>query len=119
MRSLQQLLQAQGRDAEAVHYAALLKKRQREDPYYWLGIGLEAMQRGGFESAIKALERAASLTSGFEEIHRNLAIVYWRNGQGEAANKQLKVLTALGSKDPAIAMLSTKMRESAQRSRAN
>lgn len=69
------------------------------------------MQRGGFESAIRALERAESLTTGFEEIHRNLAIAYWRNGQREAASKQLKVLTALNSKDPGVALLSRKMRE--------
>lgn len=119
LRSMQQLLQSQGRAADAKHYADLLKRRQDEDPYYWLGVGLGAMQSGRFESAINALERAASLTSGFEEIHRNLAIAYWRNGQREAANKQLKVLTALNSEDPAIALLSKKMRESVPESKAH
>jgi Flp pilus assembly protein TadD len=113
LRSMQKLLLAQGREVEAVHYADLLKKRQDEDPYYWLGMGLAAMQRKAFASAVDALERAAALTSGFEEIHRNLAIAYWRNGQRAEARKQLKALTALNSQDPAIALLSSKMRESA------
>ena len=117
LRAIHQLLQAQGRTADAQHYADLLKKRQDEDPYYWLGIGLGALQRGHFESAVNDLERAASLTSGFEEIHRNLAIAYWRNGQSDSANKQLKLLTALNSKDPAIALLNSKMRESAPKSK--
>lgn len=117
LRSMHQLLQAQGRTADAQHYADLLKKRQNDDPYYWLGTGLAAMQRGHFESAVNALERAASLTSGFEEIHRNLAVAYWRNGQRDAANQQLKLLTALNSQDPAIALLSRKMRESAPASK--
>lgn len=117
LRSMHQLLQTQGRIAEAEHYANLLKKRQDEDPYYWLGLGLAAMQRGHFESAVNDLERAESLTSGFEEIHRHLAIAYWRVGQREAANKQLQVLTALNSKDPAIALLNSKMRASAPESK--
>ncbi len=107
--SMQKLLQAQGRDAEADQFAQLLKKRQDEDPYYWLGLGLEAMQSGHFESAIAALERAAALTSGFEEIHSNLAVAYWRNGQPDEAGKQLKVLAALNSKDPNFALLSRKL----------
>ena len=117
LRSMHQLLQAQGRAADAQHYADLLKKRENEDPYYWLGLGLAAIQGERFESAVNDLERAASLTSGFEEIHRNLAIAYWRNGQRDAANQQLKLLTALNSKDPAIALLSRKMRESAPKSK--
>ena len=52
----------------------------------------------------------ASLTSGFEENHLNLALAYWRNGQRDAAHQQLKLLTALNSQDPAIALLSRKMR---------
>lgn len=119
LRSMRELLQAQGRAAEAEQYANLLKKRQDEDPYHWLGVGLAAMQRGRFGSAVSALERAAALTSGFEEIHRNLAMAYWRNGQREAASKQLKVLTALNSKDPGVALLSRKMREPVPESEAH
>ncbi len=118
LRAMQQLLQSQGRAAEAGHYASLLKKRQDEDPYYWLGVGMEALQGGRFERAIDALERAASLTSGFEEIHRNLALAYQRSGQYDAASRQLSVLTGLDSKGPDLARPGKKSRDPAPESRA-
>nr|WP_295784764.1 tetratricopeptide repeat protein [Rhodoferax sp.] len=108
MRNLHQLLLAQGRTTEAQHYAQMLEKRQDEDPYYWLSKGIVALRDGRLRAAVSALERAESLTSGFEEIHYHLALAYARNGQREAAKKQLVVLTAIDSKDPGVALLSRK-----------
>jgi tetratricopeptide (TPR) repeat protein len=108
MRSLHQLLLADGRTAEAQHFAQLLAKRQDEDPYYWLSRGIGALQDSRFGAAVSALERAESLTSGFEEIHYHLALAYSRNGQREAAHKQLALLTAINNKDPGVALLSRK-----------
>lgn len=107
---LQRVLSAQGRDAEAMHYAALLEKRQHEDPYYWLERGLTALRADQAGLAVKALEQAAELATGFEEIHYNLGLAYWRNGQWDAARKQLDALSAINSGDPAIAQLSKKLR---------
>lgn len=108
MRSLHQLLLTQGRATEAQLYAQLLAKRLDEDPYYWLSRGIAALQEARFGAAVSALERAESLTSGFEEIHYHLALAYARNGQREAAHKQLATLTAINSKDPGIELLSRK-----------
>jgi hypothetical protein len=72
------LLTDQGRHAEAQRYAQLLVKQQNENPYYWIGLGLAAMRERDYRSAIEALERAAALTTGFEEIHYQLALAYWR-----------------------------------------
>lgn len=69
-------------------------------------------------AASSVLPLSASLTSGFEEIHRNLALAYWRNGQRDAAHQQLKLLTTLNSQDPAIALLSSKMRAAAPQSKS-
>jgi len=113
LRAMHELLQAQGRGTEAEYYANLLQRRQALDPYYWLGIGLAALHDRRFESAIRDLEQAASLTTGFEEIHLSLALAYWHSGQREAAQQQLKLLTALNSKDPNIALLNKKMQPSA------
>ncbi len=110
LRALHNLLLAQGRTAEAQKYADLLQKHQDEDPYYWLGVGIDALKHERYSRAIHALEQAESLTTGFEEIHRYLAVAYWRNGQQSAANKQLSVLTAMSQGDPALAILSKKLR---------
>ena len=109
LRGMHRLLAAQGRTREAQHYADLLSRRQEEDPYHWFGLGVAALSEGHNGAAIHALERAASLASGFEEIHYNLGLAYWRNGQHEAAGKQLAALEAINKRDPGVAVLSKKM----------
>lgn len=116
LRALHQLLQSQGRDAEAQRYADLLAKRQDEDPYHWLGLGLGALRDGRHAAAISALEKASALTTGFEEIHYHLGLAYWRSGQVEAARKQLAALSAINSRDPGIAVLSKKLQNNAPQS---
>ena len=95
LRSLHGLLLSQGRATEAQQYADLLQRYQDDDPYYWLGLGLDHIQHNRYVKAIDALERAATLASGFEEIHRYLALAYTRNGQQEEARKQLVLLAAI------------------------
>ena len=72
--AMHQLLTAQGRSAEAQHYATLLTKRQDDDPYHWMGMGLPALKDGRNFAAIRAMERAAALTTGFEEVHLYLGV---------------------------------------------
>ena len=109
LRAMHKLLLAQGRGAEAQHYADLLAKRQDEDPYYWMGLGMAALREGRNGAAIGAFERAASLTTGFEELHFHLGVAYWRNGQRDAASKQLAAINAINKKDPGVALLSKKL----------
>lgn len=109
LRAMQKLLAAQGRVTEARHYADLLVKRQEEDPYYWIGMGLAAMDAQRYGAAISALERAASSASGFKEIHYYLAVAYWRNGQRDAANQQLATLSSINRHDPSVALLTKKL----------
>jgi tetratricopeptide (TPR) repeat protein len=113
LRVMHQLLAAQGRSTEAQHYADLLALRQDDDPYHWLGLGMGALQDGRYAAAIAALERAASLTTGFGEIHYQLGLAYWRNGQREAANQQLAAMSAINHQDPGVAVLSKKLRGTA------
>ena len=108
LRTMHTLLTAQGRTAEAQHFAALLAKQQRENPYYWMGLGDTAMRAGDYGAAIRALERAAALTTGFEEIHFQLALAYWRDGQPSAARKQLAVLSSINQEAPGVGVLSKK-----------
>lgn len=114
LRAMHQLLLDQGRIAEAQHYAALLAQRQTEDPYYWLGVGLDHLQRSRYRQAIDSLERAQALASGFVEIHRYLALAYWRDGQQTAATRQLSLLAAIAGDDPEIETLSRKFQGAGQ-----
>jgi tetratricopeptide (TPR) repeat protein len=112
VRSMHQLLVAQGRETEALHYASLLQARQEKNPYYWLGLGLDFLREAKYSQAVGALERAEALTAGFDEVHRYLAIAYWRNGDQAKARKQLAVLASLispDSPDPGFAALSRKI----------
>ena len=95
LRSLHQLLVSQGRESEALKYKEILQAKQEKDPYYWLGVGLHHLQEGNYQRAVSALEHAQDLTRGFQEVHRYLAIAYWRAGKPIQAKNQLSVLASL------------------------
>ncbi|MCF8208981.1 MAG: hypothetical protein K9K38_06205 [Rhodoferax sp.] len=107
--ALRHLLLAQHRDAEAAAVTAELEKRQDEDPYHWLGFGLDHLRHQRDARAIDALNRALALASGFAEIHRYLAFAYLCSGQVGAASEQLAALTALDSADPGVVILERKL----------
>ncbi len=115
VRSMHQLLVAQGREAEAAKYAALLLARQDKDPYYWLGVGVDHLRAARYGNAVESLEKAEALTSGFDEVHRYLAIAYWQHGDQAKAKRQLALLASLGAADssaptdPLIAAISRKL----------
>ena len=111
LRSLHQLLVSQGRESEAVKYTEILQARQEKDPYYWLGVGLDQLQRGNYRKAISALEHAQELTRGFQEVHRYLAIAYWRAGKPSQAKNQLSMLASLMFDDLGLAALSRENRQ--------
>ena len=111
LRSLHQLLVSQGRESEALKYAQILQARRENDPYYWLGVGLDHLQRGNYRKAVSALEHAQALTKGFQEVHRYLAIAYWRAGKPIQAKNQLSVLASLMFDDLGLAALSRENRQ--------
>jgi tetratricopeptide (TPR) repeat protein len=106
--SLHRLLLSQGRTAEAAVYEERLLAQREQDPYYWLGLGLDQLQQARYPQAVAALERAQALTQGFEEVHRLLAVAYWRAGHTHKARDQLAMLAALNRGDPSVALLSKK-----------
>ena len=99
LQSLQQLMLVQGRFAEARDYESRLAARRDEDPYHWLGLGLDHLRDSRHPQAVAALERAQTLSSGFAEVHHYLAIAYLRNGQAIKARDQVAILLALGHAD--------------------
>ncbi|MEO7392009.1 MAG: hypothetical protein ABIU58_07525 [Ramlibacter sp.] len=95
LRALYQLLAEQGRDAEAQIYARQLQARREVDPYYWIGLGAQHLQAGENRRAISALEHARTMATGFPEVHRYLALAYWRAGEAGRANEELTALASL------------------------
>ncbi len=108
LHTLHQLLADQGRDAEAAHYAQLLQDLRGRDPAYWTGLGLQYLNQGDARRAIGALERARSMTAGFQEVHRFLAVAYWRAGEKGKADAELAQLAALGGGDAKVSGLRKK-----------
>lgn len=104
MDSLHQLLVSQGRNAEAAPYAKLIEARREKNPYYWIGLGLDQLRKENYSQAINALEHAQELSTGFVEVHRYLAIAYWRNGNQAEAKKQAALLAELTHDEPGKAL---------------
>jgi len=107
---LHQLLQDQGRAAEAAHYARLLESRRAADPYYWIGLGVTHLQDNQPRRAIIALERARDISAGFEEVHRYLAMAYARAGEQRRAQEELIALASLGVGEGELSALRKKIR---------
>lgn len=104
MDALHQLLVVQGRDAEARPYAKLIEARREKNPYYWIGLGIDQLQKQNYPQAVSALENAQARSNGFPEVHRYLALAYLRNGNQAEAKKQIALLATLirdGSSDAA------------------
>jgi tetratricopeptide (TPR) repeat protein len=96
LNALHDLMLAKGRNDEARQYAQLLEAARNNDPYYWMGLGLAQLQEGQWPAAVDSLEHASEMVNGFPELHRYLAVAYWRAGKLRSANEQLAVLDSLG-----------------------
>ena len=114
IRSLHELLVSQGRDTEALSYAKLLEKRREKNPYYWVGLGLDQFQKENYRQAVNALEHAEALSTGFEEVHRYLAMAYLRNGNEDGAKRETSMLAALTNparEEPVAAAIRKKIKK--------
>lgn len=116
MRNLHILLVAQGRSQEAQQVAEMLDRFKEQDPYYWLQIGVQALQRGSLRSAISALEKADELSIGFEDVHFHLGVAYARSGQRVKAAHQLALLDAINHDAPGVELLNKKLQNMAAKS---
>ena len=112
LRALHQLVAEQGRDAEARAFARELQSRRERDPYYWIGLGVQHLEAGNNRQAITALEHARTMANGFEEVHRYLALAYWRSGEAARANEQLSQLAALTGDEAGATRLRKKLKGS-------
>lgn len=108
LQTLHALLLEQGRTAEARAVAARLREWQAADPYHWLAQAIAHLEAGEPRRAIAALEHAQDLTSGFAEVHRFMALAYWRLGERERAGEHLALLAQSDPGSPALGKLKRK-----------
>ena len=111
MSALHQMLLDQGRSSEASAYARVLEARREKNPYYWIGLGLDQFEKENYQQAINALERADALSTGFDEVHRYLAIAYLRNGNQEKAKEQASLLATLLHQEAAPTVMNKKVKK--------
>jgi Tfp pilus assembly protein PilF len=75
-------------------------------------LGLQELQSGNIRQSIHALEEAQRMTHGFAEVHRYLALAYWRAGEQAQANEQLTLLASLNRDGADVASLRKKFNAS-------
>jgi Flp pilus assembly protein TadD len=109
LHTLHQLLVEQGRTDEARRFARRLEAGRERDPYHWIGLGLRHLHDGEVRRAIGALETAKELASGFDEIHRYLALAYARNGEAGKARDELAAVALLTGDERLVSKLKRKI----------
>jgi tetratricopeptide (TPR) repeat protein len=107
IHTLHQLYVEQGRIAQAQRLERAIAEGRERDPYHWIGLGVGHLEAGEIRAAIDALERARAMATGFDEIHRYLAVAYWRAGEEAKAREQIAQLARSGDK-VGLAMLRRK-----------
>jgi Flp pilus assembly protein TadD len=110
IRGLHLLMVAQGRTQEAAKYEEILSAQRKQDPYYWIGVGLDQFKQENYHRAVDAFERAQSLTTGFSEVHRYLALAYLKEGQPTKVREQLIALESIDRNDPVLGPLNSKLK---------
>lgn len=113
LHTLHRMLVQQGRTAEAQDIERVIARNRERDPYHWIGLGVRRLEEGEVHAAIDALERARAMATGFDEVHRYLAVAYWRAGEAAKAREQMALLAKSGDK-VGLAMLRRKMQGAPQ-----
>jgi len=96
-------ISGQGKDPKALEYAERANKLVPDNAAFLDTLGVVLVERGQTKRGIESLQRAVSLAPQAATIRLNLARALVRDGQKDAARKELEVLAKLGEKFPAQA----------------
>lgn len=109
LRSLQNLLLSQQRNEEAEKLNKAINASNEQNPHYWIGLGMYAMDQKDFKKAISSFEKAQKLATGFGEIHQNLATAYFQVGNQVRAKEELKKFINILPEHPKSALYRSKI----------
>ena len=90
LHNLAQLLQSQGRDAEAKVFAARLAALEPEPPYHWFVQGQLALRRGDAQTARDFFAKEVARADYSSEFHYWLALAQYQLGDLDAAHRNLQ-----------------------------
>ncbi|HYJ98354.1 MAG TPA: tetratricopeptide repeat protein, partial [Burkholderiaceae bacterium] len=90
LHNLAQLLQSQGRDAEAEVFAARLAALEPEPPYHWFVQGQLALRRGDAQTARDFFAKEVARADYSSEFHYWLALAQYQLGDLDAAHRNLQ-----------------------------
>ena len=82
-------LERQGRKEEAAAADRELARLERHAPFYFLQLGIAAMEAGDFKAARDAFSREVSRSPEYHEFHFWLGVAELRLGNVEAAQREL------------------------------
>jgi tetratricopeptide (TPR) repeat protein len=97
LHNLAQLLQQQGRHAEAAPLAARLAALEPEPPYHWFVQGQLALRRGDARLARELFAREVARADYSSEFHYWLALAQYQLGEVDAAQRSLEKAEALSN----------------------
>lgn len=109
LHELHRLLRDQGREAEARAVGEQLEARRAADPYHWVGLAVQDLQRGENKRAISHLQRAREIAPTFPEVPRYMIVAYGRLGDVQKAREEVATLEALGGPLNKVALLRRKL----------
>ncbi|WP_395006610.1 tetratricopeptide repeat protein [Undibacterium sp.] len=109
LRSLQNIFLSQQRNEEAEKLDKIIQASNDENPHYWIGLGMYAMDQKDFRKAISSFEKAQKLATGFAEIHQNLATAYFQVGNQERAKEEMKKFINILPEHPKSALYRSKI----------
>ena len=97
LHNLAQLLQSQGRDAEAKVFAARLAALEPEPPYHWFVQGQLALRRGDAQTARDFFAKEVARADYSSEFHYWLALAQYQLGDLDAAQRNLQKAEVLSA----------------------
>ncbi len=97
LHNLVQLLQSQGRHAEASPLATRLATLEPEPPYHWFVQGQLALRRGDARTARDLFAKEVARADYSSEFHYWLALAQYQLGEVDAAQRNLEKAEALSN----------------------
>nr|AEQ20404.1 putative PEP-CTERM system TPR-repeat lipoprotein [uncultured bacterium CSL11] len=98
------------KDPKAVSYAEKANRLVPDNPAFLDTLGVLLVANGEMKRGVESLQRATALAPNAPALRFNLARALLKDGQKEAAKKELEILAKLGDKFPGHAEV-TKLKE--------
>ena len=111
LTNLVQMLDAEGRTAEAQSVAKELAEAQRYPPFYFYDLGMQALQAQDFEDAVRQFKKDLARRPYDSQSHYGLAMAAMHLGDMPQARRELQVAIKNATTDDQRALYAAKLRQ--------